>query len=428
MNPTLPHPGKGVLRFAPAVLAAVVLIDASPVQAGGRAEADDPAFGYTLGADGKQDLHSVGLSFTVAGRPLRRLQFTIGRNIGPVVGGQAPGASRCSFGQDANRASMTCEYDTPLPEGTRVRLVQRYLAEVPGRIGAFVYINGGAAFAVDGPRRGGEADVHTLLSRDLSGTTLELAQRRGLRPDAALLVVVLEVRNNGPDVATDTRGTFSTGLPNPWFLSEGRVLTGARACRFGRVEFSFDCGNLAPGVRGVSRYGFEVSRPGEFIVTANATSLTPDPGPLPNTASLEVKVVAVPDSKILRVLTQGRGVFARAGSVPPGPTIRGTARNASAVYVAIARRRQGAQVQTAAAGCAWVRNRRGAVRQERGRRCDDPIWLRARGTRRWSLRLSRALPAGSYTLLTRAVTGGVTEASFTRRDGNRREFRVRPRR
>ena len=55
-----------------------------------------------------------------------------------------------------------------------------------------------------------------------------------------------------------------------------------------------------------------------------------------------------------------------------------------------------------------------------------PIWLRAHGTRRWSLTLPRALAPGRYVVQSRAtIAAGFSEGRFSSRDGNQRTLRVR---
>ena len=55
-----------------------------------------------------------------------------------------------------------------------------------------------------------------------------------------------------------------------------------------------------------------------------------------------------------------------------------------------------------------------------------PVWIAARGTRRWSLTLRRALPPGRYVVQSRAtIAAGFPEARFSRRDGNQRTLTVR---
>lgn len=69
--------------------------------------------------------------------------------------------------------------------------------------------------------------------------------------------------------------------------------------------------------------------------------------------------------------------------------------------------------------CAWYTGR-GIGRSGS---CQEPVWIRARGTERWNARL-RIAGRGRYRLITRAhETGGKVEAVFNRR--NSRTFRVR---
>ena len=56
--------------------------------------------------------------------------------------------------------------------------------------------------------------------------------------------------------------------------------------------------------------------------------------------------------------------------------------------------------------CSWLANKRARFRRraaDRRGRCSKPIWLRAKGTRRWALRLTRPLPQGRYTIYVRAT-------------------------
>jgi DNA-binding beta-propeller fold protein YncE len=69
----------------------------------------------------------------------------------------------------------------------------------------------------------------------------------------------------------------------------------------------------------------------------------------------------------------------------------------------------------------------GRLRASRPARGGCPkLWLRTRGTTAWSIRLRAGLPAGSYTLYSRATdTAGRHEARFTRSRGNRAVVRLR---
>jgi hypothetical protein len=231
----------------------------------------------------------------------------------------------------------------------------------------------------------------------------------------AALGVRYEVKNFGPDTAERVDMTQGGDI-----LPIGIGYCGATPAP--------DC-NLGVGERAVGFDYYPVQEPGVIVVSITASSITRDPGPLPNTAEIEVEVSALPDSGTIRFTRRTGIVIARARSAQRArPRVTGRARNARAVYVAIARRKGGARVRGSAAECAWLRNPRGQFRRERARRCDEPVWLRARGRKFWRLALRGPLPPGSYTVLSRAVgASGVTEAAFSRRDGNRAEFRVRPR-
>jgi CSLREA domain-containing protein len=59
-------------------------------------------------------------------------------------------------------------------------------------------------------------------------------------------------------------------------------------------------------------------------------------------------------------------------------------------------------------------------------RCKPAKFLRAKGTAKWSFKLKRRLPRGSYVLYSRAVDrAGKSETKFSKRDRNRRAFKLR---
>ena len=80
-------------------------------------------------------------------------------------------------------------------------------------------------------------------------------------------------------------------------------------------------------------------------------------------------------------------------------------------------------------GCRWLSSLRGdlsVVDAGPKGRCDAPMWVKATGTKKWVVALRRKLPAGRYTLFSRAVlANGVAEARFTRADHTRISFRIR---
>lgn len=128
----------------------------------------------------------------------------------------------------------------------------------------------------------------------------------------------------------------------------------------------------------------------------------------------------VPDSNITRIRSPIRSRnlsrFSGTASDPHGQL--------KEVDVALLRLDGGARAARRA--CRTLRSN-GKLRSRRlvRGRCRTLAFLRARGTKHWSFRLKRRLPAGSYVVYSRAVDrGGARESSFSARDGNRRAFRV----
>jgi hypothetical protein len=141
-----------------------------------------------------------------------------------------------------------------------------------------------------------------------------------------------------------------------------------------------------------------------------------DADPAGDALAITAPVVRVGDSRIARA---GRRRVSGSATRGGGAASRAR-RRVRRVEVAV--RRLGR-------GCAWLAAS-GALRRRSGvsdAACAaHPVWLRARGKRRWSLRLPRALPAGRYVALSRAtIRAGFPEARFSARDGNRVSFRVR---
>lgn len=127
-----------------------------------------------------------------------------------------------------------------------------------------------------------------------------------------------------------------------------------------------------------------------------------------------------------RVLAVGDTDFAPVGAAPamldgfavPG---RGSSKRSlvRVTRVDVAVRRLGA-------GCRWLARDGGFRSRPPGAKgsCPRPVWLRAAGTRRWSL-ATGSLPPGRYEALSRATIGaGFREARFGARDGNRVTFRT----
>jgi hypothetical protein len=129
--------------------------------------------------------------------------------------------------------------------------------------------------------------------------------------------------------------------------------------------------------------------------------------------AITAPVVVVGDSAMRRA-----GARRVSGSASGGSGAASKAgRRVRTVHVAI--RRLGSK-------CRWLAAS-GRLRTRKAKTCaEHPIWIRARGTRHWSLALRRTLPAGRYVVLSRAtIAAGFAEARFSARDGNQRTLRVR---
>lgn len=129
------------------------------------------------------------------------------------------------------------------------------------------------------------------------------------------------------------------------------------------------------------------------------------------------------DSNMTSANRNGAAGTAGGGRARPTRTNRASAAAASRIAkVEVAVHRRGR-------GCQWLKNldaRFKRVKPGASRRCDRPIWLKAKGTVRWRFSLKRRLPRGEYTFLSRATDrAGIFEPSFTSRDRNRRKVKVR---
>jgi hypothetical protein len=80
------------------------------------------------------------------------------------------------------------------------------------------------------------------------------------------------------------------------------------------------------------------------------------------------------------------------------------------------------------AGCVWIRDRRGHTKQTPKflGSCGPTVWLTAKGTRHWRLKLRKRLPRGRYLLFARALNrAGVSDNHFSRSRHNERRLTVR---
>jgi hypothetical protein len=72
--------------------------------------------------------------------------------------------------------------------------------------------------------------------------------------------------------------------------------------------------------------------------------------------------------------------------------------------------------------CTWLRNKQAKFKQ---RSCRKPIWLKATGTRHWTVTYSR-LPPGRYEVFALAISNnGLSADTFAPRAGDTKIFRVR---
>lgn len=191
-------------------------------------------------------------------------------------------------------------------------------------------------------------------------------------------------------------------------------------------------GPLGPGESLEFNLAACATRVGRVTNTASATTTTMEVGVFGNTGESTLDVYDVPDSVIrtanarrVRGQAAARGQESRIAQFDP--SLGRLAR----VEVAVARIDGRANVaqRRRIGSCSWLRSvRRLRFRGERAvrGRCSNPVWLRARGTRVWSIRFARGLPRGRYVVLSRAVNrAGVAEVAFSARDRNRVRFRVR---
>jgi virginiamycin B lyase len=97
------------------------------------------------------------------------------------------------------------------------------------------------------------------------------------------------------------------------------------------------------------------------------------------------------------------------------------------VQVAVLRLAKGAKA-AAKSSCPWLANARGRFKAMPlvAGRCRVPVWLTAKGTKNWRLKLRRRLPKGSYVAYSRTTSStGVAEGTYSVSNGNLRRFKVR---
>ena len=220
----------------------------------------------------------------------------------------------------------------------------------------------------------------------------------GLVPSEGVRVFEFSIRNEGTSACRRTsvrpgRGVRRRGSTDPFTLEGGR-------------SASEEMSAAPAGARRVGRrvqMVFRALADGDVDAANDSLAIAP-------------MVVGVGDTTARRPGGRPRRLSGRARG-GRGP-VKSSRLRVTRVHVAL--RRLGG-------GCRWLTSAKGRLRRGGGRGCNRPVWLRAEGTRRWSLALPNGLPAGRYVLYSRATiaAGGFREASFSARDRNRIVFRAR---
>lgn len=209
-------------------------------------------------------------------------------------------------------------------------------------------------------------------------------------------------------VPTEGKGRLEVSLRN-------RGTQPCRVLRGSRTAYTIGAGKSVTDRLGAAApKGAKVGARVKVLVRARAAE---DVNPANDTATISARVVRVGDSSI-----RARGARGVSGTARGGKGKLSAKRlRVSGVDVAILRKR--------GAGCRWLASAKATFKTTKAGRkgkCDTRRWVRAAGTKRWRLRFSKALPPGRYVVFSRARIGaGFAEASFTAKDRNRVELRVR---
>jgi hypothetical protein len=351
----------------------------------------------------------------------------------PALVSGASGSCQASPSQP-NR--VECMFDPPdgWPPGATIRIHLRTSPRLVDNAGAMAYSCSipcnpsmkDGPFALTGPAPASAADLFLepssltrVPNRNVPGDTRDIFEA-GARD--VIFRPLLTVGNAGPDTA---RGV--TVEATAVQLPEGSALYDLGGLGIQDIDLLGDTirGShediaVADGDKFYVHPSIALKRAGTVRIDVRAAAATPDPGPRQNDLTIAFDFASLPDVFRLNY-TFGRGNLASASA--SGVKIRGRAKGAVRVDVAVARRSRSARA--AAIRCAWMRNARVRFPRKPGD-CNQPNWLRARGTKRWTLRLRRSLPRGRYVVLARATHRyGAEEATFTRRDGNLLNLRVR---
>jgi hypothetical protein len=191
----------------------------------------------------------------------------------------------------------------------------------------------------------------------------------------------------------------------------------------GRGPLTCYIGELRPGQVAIISVEVSSREMGLHVNRASVTSSTPDSNPGNERDESEVTFVdhrSILNGRALREFERERrgtiaGTAGAGGAGARASQARPPQARIAKVEVAVARR--------TGSTCRWLRNARG--RFTRGT-CDAPVWLRAKGTARFSYRVIKRLPRGHYLVFSRATNrGGASEGRFTAERRNRKALRLR---
>ena len=269
----------------------------------------------------------------------------------------------------------------------------------------------GVEVAYNGPRR--RTDVLSLMVHADGDTTSD--------NDAAGLRVNFRYCDARLTRARAVRGIPSEGpLRLPLLLSNG----GTAPCARAGVVVSAGARALHVPPRATLDSGHNVDadvtidvnplRRGAKSATIRLRAQAGDDVDTADELVISAPVVVVGDTRIARV---SRAAVTGSASGGSGATSK-AGKGVRVVHVAV--RRLGTRCVWRTASGTWRSRKVSSSACAAG-----PVWIRARGTRRWSLRFGRTLPTGRYVVLSRATIGaGFSEGRFGNRDGNRATLRV----
>jgi hypothetical protein len=236
--------------------------------------------------------------------------------------------------------------------------------------------------------------------------------------------IQVEVRNNGPSAAT--------------FNLNVSPLSGRELEYNGYYAFEQGLGDilpvpvfkaglppvLAPGQTVFLLFTTKLPGPGPVTLSASLTDVSPtDSNPANNSAGKTIAVQGRVRHRDVSWKPDGAGGDITGTSSPASGSARAAVAAAARlrpVEIAVVRRRRGR--------CTWLTGRKGRLqRKATASRCLKPVFLRARGTRRWRYHLDKRPPTGRYTVLVRRrpPSRARAEQQFARSLGNLFRIRIR---